>query len=104
MKKDKVNIAPSVGYLSILSSINYKAWFAIGEFVDNSIQSYIDNKPKLKSLHGSSYKLKISIYISKSKIEIRDNAAGIGEKTIIGHSGQLLDLKKKLVFQSMAWE
>ena len=53
MKKDKVNIAPSVGYLSILSSINYKAWFAIGEFVDNSIQSYIDNKPKLKSLHGS---------------------------------------------------
>ena len=80
MKKDKVNITPSVGYLSILSSINYKAWFAIGEFVDNSIQSYIDNKPKLKSLHGSSYKLKISIYISKSKIEIRDNAAGIGEK------------------------
>ncbi|MDA7755736.1 ATP-binding protein [Candidatus Pelagibacter sp.] len=80
MQKDKVNIAPSVGYLSILSSINYKAWFAIGEFVDNSIQSYIDNKSNLKSLHGRNYKLKISIYISKSKIEIRDNAAGIGEK------------------------
>jgi len=80
MSKDTVNITPSVGYLSILSSINYKAWFAIGEFVDNSIQSYIDNKSQLRNLHGKNYKLKISIYVTKSKIEIRDNAAGIAEK------------------------
>jgi|TARA_B110000114_G_scaffold183592_1_gene225209 hypothetical protein len=80
MIKEKVNITPSVGYLSILSSINYKAWFALGEFVDNSIQSYLDNKSKLINLHGDNFKLKISIYISKSKIQIIDNAAGISEK------------------------
>ena len=59
MIKEKVNITPSVGYLSILSSINYKAWFALGEFVDNSIQSYLDNKSKLINQNGDNFKLKI---------------------------------------------
>ena len=77
---ETVNIRPAVGYLSILQAINYRAWYAIAEFVDNSIQSYIDNKSKLKKLHGNNFKLKIAIYVSKSKIQIIDNAAGINEK------------------------
>ena len=48
MTKDSVDIRPTVGYLSILPSISYKPWYAIAEFVDNSLQSYIDNKNKLK--------------------------------------------------------
>ena len=44
---DKVNITPEVGYLGVLSSINYRPWYAIAEFVDNSVQSYIDNKVPL---------------------------------------------------------
>ena len=43
-EKETVNIRPSVGYLSILQAINYRAWFAIAEFVDNSLQSYLQNK------------------------------------------------------------
>lgn len=78
--QDSVNIRPTVGYLSILPSIAYKAWYAIAEFVDNSLQSYIDNKTKLKNLHGSNWKLRIGIDISKNKITIIDNAAGISEK------------------------
>jgi len=77
---ETVNIRPAVGYLSILQAINYRAWYAIAEFVDNSIQSYVDNKSKLKKLHGNNFKLKIAIYVSKSKIQIIDNAAGINEK------------------------
>ena len=40
--KDSINIRPGVGYLSILSAINYTPWHATAEFVDNSIQSYLD--------------------------------------------------------------
>ncbi len=80
MTRDSVDIRPTVGYLSILPSISYKAWYAVAEFVDNSLQSYIDNKTKLKKLHSSSWKLRIGIYITKSKIQIIDNAAGIAEK------------------------
>ena len=77
--KNTINIRPTVGYLSVLSRINYTPWHAMAEFVDNSIQSYLDNKSKLKNLH-SNYKLKIDIYVSSSVIEIKDNAAGIDEQ------------------------
>jgi len=80
MTKDSADIRPTVGYLSILPSISYKPWYAIAEFVDNSLQSYIDNKTKLKKLHSSSWKLRIGIYITNSKIQIIDNAAGIAVK------------------------
>lgn len=77
---ESVDIRPTVGYLSILPSISYKPWYAIAEFVDNSLQSYIDNKSKLKKLHSTNWKLRIGIYITNTKIQIIDNAAGIGEK------------------------
>lgn len=80
MTKDSVDIRPTIGYLSILPSISYKPWYAIAEFVDNSLQSYIYNKPKLRKIHSDSWKLRIGIYITNSKIQIIDNAAGIGEK------------------------
>ena len=72
-EKETVNIRPSVGYLSILQAINYRAWFAIAEFVDNSLQSYLQNKNQLRKIHGNNFKLKIAIYVSKSKIQIIDN-------------------------------
>ncbi len=79
MPEETVNIEPSVGYLANLQAINYRAWYAMAEFVDNSIQSYIQNKKKLRNQHGSNFKLKISIYVTPSKIQIIDNAAGINQ-------------------------
>ncbi len=32
-----VNIQPGVSMLSVLRHLNYKPWFAIAEFVDNSL-------------------------------------------------------------------
>ena len=46
MTKETVSIRPSVGYLSILQAINYRAWYAMAEFDDNSLQSYLQNKQK----------------------------------------------------------
>jgi hypothetical protein len=78
-KENTINIRPTVGYLGVLSRINYTPYHAMAEFVDNSVQSYVDNKAKLKKLHNN-YKLKIEILVSNSSIEIKDNAAGIDEK------------------------
>ena len=38
----RVNIRPGVKVLSVLQHLNYRPWFALAEFVDNSIQSFID--------------------------------------------------------------
>ena len=79
MEKNTINIRPTMGILGVLSRINYTPWHATAEFVDNSIQSYLDNKSRLKKLHNN-YKLKIDIYVSGSVVEIKDNAAGIDQK------------------------
>ena len=74
-----VGIRPNSSILSVLAHLNYKAWFAVAEFVDNSIQSYIANKEALRTLHGNDFRLKIRVWLDQhnSLIEITDNAAGI---------------------------
>lgn len=75
-----VNIRPGVSVLSVLRHLNYKAWFALAEFVDNSVQSFLSNADALKALHGDEFRLKVQISIdptSPARISIRDNAAGI---------------------------
>lgn len=75
-----VPIRPGVSVLSILRHLNYKTWFALAEFVDNAVQSYLVNKDRLEALHGSGFRLKVDISIESaapSRIVIRDNAAGI---------------------------
>ena len=59
--------------------LNYKPWFALSEFVDNSLQSALSNMTILKKREGEGYKLKVEISLSPECIEIRDNAAGISE-------------------------
>lgn len=50
--QDSVNIRPGVSILSVLRHLNYKPWYAIAEFVDNSIQSYLDYRDELQALEG----------------------------------------------------
>jgi hypothetical protein len=76
----RVSIRPGVSVLSVLRHLNYKPWFALAEFVDNAVQSYVENKEALHKLHGEDWKLKVSIEIDTSapgRIIVRDNAAGI---------------------------
>jgi hypothetical protein len=78
---NEVNIRPSVSILSALRHLNYKPWFALAEFVDNAVDSYLKNKKELEELEKD-FKLKvfISINSTENKISIIDNAAGIYEK------------------------
>ena len=76
----RVNIRPGVGILSVLRHLNYKPWFAMAEFVDNSLQSYLENRDALRRLHGDDFCLMVEIELDRSDemcIKIRDNAAGI---------------------------
>ncbi|MDB4947519.1 MAG: hypothetical protein JWM27_168 [Gemmatimonadetes bacterium] len=77
----KINIRPGVNVLSVLRHLNYKPWFALAEFVDNSLQSYLGSRLEIDAVDGPSATLQVSINIDPvdSRITIRDNAAGIRE-------------------------
>ncbi|TJW45521.1 MAG: ATP-binding protein, partial [Mesorhizobium sp.] len=75
-----VPIRPGVSVLSILRHLNYKPWFALAEFVDNAVQSYLVNRAQLESLHGPGFKLCVRIDVeptAPTRLTVRDNAAGI---------------------------
>ncbi|MFL5627192.1 MAG: ATP-binding protein [Ktedonobacteraceae bacterium] len=65
-----------------MSHLNYKPWYAMAEFIDNSLQSYFDYREVLELVEGPDAKLRVSIeqnLTSDKRIIIRDNAAGIHE-------------------------
>ena len=77
---DTVNIRPGVSVLSVLRHLNYRPWFALAEFVDNSIQSFLTNRDALRGLHGGQFVLHVDIEVEQAdggRITIRDNAGGI---------------------------
>lgn len=85
VSSSKVEIRPGVGLYALFPSLRYTPWVALGEMVDNSIQSYLEHKEELLALHGPTYKLRIDInFISGAnpEIQIVDNAAGIFTKDI----------------------
>lgn len=57
---------------------------ALGEYVDNAVQSYFDNKERLRS-YEPNYKLQIKIIMDweAKSLSIIDNAAGINEENYI---------------------
>jgi hypothetical protein len=75
-----VNIRPGVGILGLFPAMNYKAWYALGELVDNAIDSYLMHKDRLRSSDGDGYQLRVVVDVdgsNDSMIRVWDNAAGI---------------------------
>ncbi len=65
--------------------MKYQPWYALGELVDNAIQSYLSNRDALHEVDPD-YRLKSTIDIGRAdggSIVVRDNAAGI-DATLIG--------------------
>jgi len=78
----KVDIRPGVSVLAVLRHLNYRPWYALGEFVDNAVQSFLEHCPAIQKIHENKFKLRVDIDIdaaSPPRISIRDNAAGIFE-------------------------
>lgn len=82
MSVKTVDIRPGVSVLAVLRHLNYRPWFALGEFVDNAVESFIKHQKALEKVDGRGLKLRVDIDIetnSPARISIRDNAAGIAE-------------------------
>jgi hypothetical protein len=71
---NQVQIRPRVGMYGAFARLNYKPWFAIAEFVDNSIQSYLSSVRQL-----SPEPLLIDVRFDEDEIVITDRAGGIAE-------------------------
>ena len=79
-----IDITPSVTTYELYQNMSYTHWFAIGEFIDNSITSAYLNWDKLNSLYGGKFELKVNIdfdYKEKT-LTITDNACGIARNDI----------------------
>lgn len=75
-----VNIRPGVGVLGLFPAMNYRAWYALAELVDNAIDSYLVHKSALRAVEGLDYRLRIVIRVEgdgDGLITVWDNAAGI---------------------------
>ena len=63
--------------------LSYSPWHALAEFVDNSIQSFLNNRPALEDSYGKSGTgLTVDIRYERAnggRLTIRDNAMGMSE-------------------------
>ena len=77
----KINIRPTTSVYATYKNIKYDPWTAIAEFVDNSTQSYYDNKKKLKETkYWDGLDVEIEYRRDKENgdtLIIRDNAYGM---------------------------
>lgn len=76
-----ISIIPGSNILEVFRHLNYKSHYALAEFVDNSVQSFISNQAKLYSASNQTY-VTIEIEFDKDakSIIIRDNASGISKQ------------------------
>lgn len=74
MKIEKFNIQPQAGILGVFSRLNYKPWYAIGEFVDNSTASYYGHRQIMKFKHINKMTVRIEYDSYKNTLTIIDDA------------------------------
>jgi len=77
-----VSIVPGVSILGVLSNLNYEPWFALAEYVDNSIQSARKSLLLLRRVERD-FRLRVDIKYERDgdgRIVIEDNAGGIARR------------------------
>ena len=76
---ENVSIKIQTGVYGQFRNLNNTAWYALGEYVDNAVQSFENNKSRLFKANDNNYQFEVRINIDKENdiIEIYDNAAGI---------------------------
>lgn len=77
---ERVNIRPGVSILSVLRHLNYRPWYAMAEFVDNSLQSFLSHQQQLHASGTTTVTVEIERDDDGARLIIRDNAAGIHAK------------------------
>ncbi len=79
MSLNTVSIKIQTGVYGQFRNLNNKVWFALGEYVDNAVQSFENNKERLRKSNKNKYQFEVRINIDRENdfIKIYDNAAGI---------------------------
>jgi hypothetical protein len=79
---NNVSIKIQTGVYGQFRNLNNKVWFALGEYVDNAVQSFENNRDRLRKANKGKYQFEVKINIDweKNYIKIFDNAAGIDTK------------------------
>ena len=72
-----LNIQPQAGVLGVFSRLNYKPWYAIAEFVDNSTQSFYNNENVLVSNGIKTVTVHIEYDFENNVLKISDDAFGM---------------------------
>lgn len=72
-----LNITPKASILKVFSRLNYKSWYAIAEFVDNSTQSFYNNERTMKFYNKHNITVNITYDSTKNILTITDNAYGM---------------------------
>jgi len=83
MDDTMINIRPGVGILGLFPAMNYKAWYALAELVDNALDSYLTNRLRLRAAEGPSFQLRVAIDVESAdggRIRVWDNAGGIATR------------------------
>lgn len=84
----EVNIQPDVSALRMFKSMSFTPWYALGEFVDNSLTSAMKYQDDLVAMNGPDYKVRIQIDFSSetNDLVIKDNAAGISRSEMMNRA------------------
>ena len=71
----------NIGSLTLhrYADLDYDEWYAMSEFVDNSLHSFMNNKKELSKIGITKCEVRISIVDNRSgeEINIHDNSGGI---------------------------
>lgn len=76
VETSELYIRPQVGMYAAFARLNYKPWFALAEFLDNSIQSFLHHRESLIAA-GHDGPLVIDVTIDDNEISVLDRAGGI---------------------------
>ena len=80
----EVQIGPEI--IRSYKRLAYTAWHALAEFIDNSVQSYLNNRERLDASYSSSgQRLIIQITYSRANgglLKVRDNAMGMSQEEL----------------------
>jgi len=78
-KNNKIDIRPGMRMLGVLKYLDYTPWHALAEYIDNTIQSFKDDKDEIQKVEGKNFILKIEVEFNdyEKSIKIIDNAGGI---------------------------
>ena len=73
----QLNIQPQAGVIGVFSRLNYKPWYAIAEFVDNSTQSFYSHQEELAAHGINEVEISINYDAENDILTIVDDAFGM---------------------------